>query len=58
MMIGVIFIELEFASAFQKYIILGMLKEKLLSGTSPYLGDVLHPPEVPDGDQDGWGHVH
>jgi len=27
-----------------------------LSGTSTYLKDVLHPPEVSDGNNDGWGH--
>ena len=31
---------------------------KLLSGTSTYLEDVFHPPEVPDDDLDGWGHLH
>ena len=34
------------------------VNEQLLSGTSQYLKDVIHPPEVPDGDQDGWGHLH
>ena len=57
-MVGVIFIELDFASGFQKYIILRVFSGKLLSGTSTYLEDVLHPPEVPDGDLDGWGHLH
>ena len=58
MMVGVILIELDFALGFQKYIILGVVSEKYLSGTSLYLDDVLHPPEVPDGDHDGWGHLH
>ncbi len=31
-----------------------MFNGKLLSGTSIYLKDVLHPPEVPDCDLDGW----
>ena len=38
-----------------------VLKGKLLkwwSGTSPYLEDVVHPSEVPDGDHDGLGHLH
>jgi len=48
MMTRVIFIELDFAWGFQKYIILGVLSEKLLSGTSPYLVDVIHPPKVSD----------
>ena len=26
-----------------------------LNGTSPYLEDILH---HPDGDHDGWGHLH
>ena len=51
-------LKMDFASSFQKYIILGVLSDKLLSGTSPYLEDVLHPPEVPDGDHDGWSHLH
>ncbi len=28
-----------------------------MSGTSTYLEDVLHPPEVPDYDLNGWGHL-
>ena len=35
----------------------GSVNWKWLSGTSPYLGDILHPPKVPDGDPDGWGHL-
>ena len=35
------------------YVILGVLSEKLLSGNSLYLEDVLDPPEDPDGDHDG-----
>ena len=58
MMVRVIFIKLDFACGFQKYIILGMLSEKYLSGISLYLEDVLHPPEVPEGDHDGWGQVY
>ena len=58
MMVGIIFIELDFALGFQKYILLRVFCGKLLSGTSTYLEDVLHPPEVPDGDHDGWGHLH
>ncbi len=58
MMVGVIFIELEFACSFQKYIILGVFSEKLLSRTSLYLEDVIHLPEVPDVDHDGWSHLH
>ena len=50
--------KLDFAQGFQKYIILLVFSEKLLSRTSPYLEDVIHLPEVPDGDQDGWGHLH
>ena len=46
MMVGVIFIDLDFAKGFQKNIILEVLSDKLLSGTSPYLEDILHPPEV------------
>ena len=34
------------------------LSQKLLSGTYPYLEDVLHPPEVPVGDHDGWDYLH
>ena len=58
MMVGVIFIELDFARGFQKYIILAVLSEKLLSGTSPYLEDVIHPHEVPGGDNDDKGNLH
>ena len=58
MMVGVIFLELDFARGFQKYIILRLLSGKLLSGTSSYLEDIIHPPEVPDGDYDGWGHLN
>ena len=57
MIVGIIFDELDFARGFQKYIILRVFSGKLLSGTSTYLEDVLHPPEVPDGDLDGWGHL-
>ena len=57
-MVKVIFIELDFVRGFQKYIILGVLSEKLLSGTSPYLEDILHLPVVPDGYHDVWGHLH
>ena len=31
---------------------------KIFVRTSPYLEDVIHPPEVPDGDHDGLGHLH
>ena len=55
MMVRVIFIELDFARGFQKYTILRVSSEKCLSGTSTYLEDVLHHPEVPDGDLDHWG---
>ena len=58
MMFGVIFIELNFARGFQKYIILRVFSEILFSGTSPYLEDILHPSEVPDGIQDAWDHLH
>ena len=62
MMAGIIFtepdVDVDFARGFQKYIILGVLSEKLLSGTSPYLEDILHPPEVPNGDHDGWSHLY
>ena len=58
MMDGVIFIELDFAQGFQKYKILWVLSEKYLSGASLYLDDVLHPHEVPEGDHNGWGHLH
>ena len=58
MMFGVIFIELDFAIGFQKYIILRVFSGKLLSGTSTHLEDVLLPPEVPDNDLDGWGYLH
>ena len=58
MMFGVIFIELDFAWGFQKYIILRVFSGKWLSGTSTYLEDVLHYPEVPNNDLDGWGHLH
>ena len=53
MMVGVIFIQLDFARGYQKCIILVVLSEKLLSRTSPYLEDVLDLPEVPDGHHDG-----
>ena len=56
-MIWVIFVQLDFALGFPKYIILGGLSENLSSGTSLYLEDVIHPPEVPDGDQYGWGQL-
>ena len=55
-MVMIIFFELDFASGFHKYIILRVFSRKLLSGTSTYLEDVLYPPEVPDGDYNGWGH--
>ncbi len=55
MMVGVISIELDFSWGFQKYVTLVVLSEKWLSGTSPYLEDILHPPELPDGDHDGYG---
>ena len=35
-----------------------VFRGKLLLGTSTYLEDVLHPAEVPDGDHDGWDHLH
>ena len=37
---------------------LRVVKLKWLSGTSPYLGDILHPPQIPDGDHDGWEYLH
>ena len=58
MIIGVIFIEQDFARGFQKYIILRVFSGKWMSGTSTYLEDVLLSPEVPDNDLDGWGHHH
>ena len=58
MMVGVIFSELDFALGFQKYVTLGVLSEKLLSGTSPNLEDIIHLPEVPDCDPGGQGHFH
>ena len=57
MMVWVIFIELEFACGFQKYILCGVFSEKLLR-TYLYLEDVIHLPEVPDVDHDGWSHLH
>ena len=57
-MVWVIFFQLDFALGFPKYIIFGVLSEKLSSGTSLYLEYFIHPPDVPDGDQDGWGHLH
>ena len=54
-MVGVIFIQLDFAEGYQKCIILVVLSEKLLSKTSPYLEDVL---DLPDGHNDGWSHFH
>ena len=57
MMVWVIFIDLDFARGFQKYIILEVLNDKLLSGPSPYLEDILHPHEVSVGDNYGWGHI-
>ena len=57
-MVGVISIELYIPLGFKKYVVLVVLSEKWLSGTSPYLEDILHPPEVPDGDHDGWDHLH
>ena len=56
--VGAIFIPQDFASDFQNCIILGVLSEKLLSGTFLYLEDVLYLLEVPDGDHDGWDHLH
>ena len=54
MLVGIIFILPEVSKNI-KY--LGCLAEKLLSGTSTYLEDVLHPPKVPDDDPDGWDHI-
>ena len=42
----------------KKYITLGVFSEKFLSRTSLYLEDVIHLPEVPDVDHDGWSHLH
>ena len=61
MTVGIIFIQLDFAWGSQKHIILGMLCEKWLSGTSLYMEDVfdlLGVLEVPDGDHDSWSHLH
>ena len=60
MKVGVIFIEVDFAWAYQKIdnTILNTTSETLLSGTSPYMEDVLNPPEVPDHDHDGWVHLY
>ena len=61
LMVGVIFIQLDFVQGFQKCIILGVLCEKCPSRTSPYLEDVLdllEVPEVPEEDHNGWSHVH
>ncbi len=35
-----------------------VLGEKLLSGSSPCLEDILHPSEVPDGDHYAWFYLH
>ena len=35
-----------------------VLNEKWLLGNSPYLEDILHTPEVPDGNHDGWDKIH
>ena len=32
--------------------------EKMLPGTSLYLEDILDLLEVPDGDNNGWSHLH
>ena len=44
MMVGVISIELDFYWGFQKYVtlVVVVLSEKWLSGTSPYLGEILN----------------
>ena len=39
-------------------VILGMLSEKGLSGTSPYLEDIPHHPEVHHNYHDGWYNLH
>ena len=57
MMAGIILIQLDFAWHFQ----LRVLSEKWLSRTTLYLEDILNlleVPEVPDGDHDGWVHLH
>ena len=58
MMVGVVFTEMYFARGFQKYIILGVLSEIYLSGTSSYLDDVLHPAKALDGDHAGLSDLH
>ena len=58
MMVGVISIEVDFPWGFQIYVIFVVLSEKWLLGTSPYLEDILHTPEVPDGNHDGWDKIH
>ena len=60
LMAGVIFTDSDVDNATDSTTptILRVLSKKLLSGTFTYLEDVLHPPEVPDGDLDGWGHFH
>ena len=35
-----------------------MISEKILSGTIPYLEDILHPTRVPEGDHDNCNHLH
>ena len=58
MMVGIIPIELDCSWGLKKYVILVVLSGKWLSGTSPYLEDIIHSPTVPDGDHDGWDHLH
>ncbi len=58
MMVGVILIELNFALGFQKYIILGYLVKNCCKEPPHTWEDVIHLPEFPDGDHDGWGHLH
>ena len=36
----------------------GMGVPQLLIGSSPYMEDILHTPEVPNGDHHCWGHLH
>ena len=47
MIIGVTYIELHFASGFQKYMIHGIFGAKLSSRTSLYLEDILHIFDLP-----------
>ena len=56
LMVGVIFIQVDFAQGFQKSIIIGVLCEKSSSRSSIYLEDVLDLLELPEvhvGDPDG-----